>query len=299
MPDQFSMTFILAVFYIVFAGQIFFISIYYPTKLIGRVRYVRDNFPPEDYPKLYPSGYTGFAGREGSRKLVFYRFLNYAIAGIGLALLLSVAAAGYRPAPEGGDEIFVMLYFFLQVIPWIYAAVKEYEQYRLMRGAFDAPKRQADLRPRYLFNFIAPGYVMVAVVLYFAWLIFYLGGDLSGRQNWEIYVTVATVTGLNILYAVIIARYLFGKKLDPYQAYKDQLKQIEILTKILVFSSIGASLFHILTLAADRYEFEVFDPVLSSFYMQLCLAVAVGLTFSTAKIEAVDFEVYRKDAAAT
>ncbi len=300
MPEAFSMTAVLVVFYTVFVGQILLISVYYPAKLIARIRYVGDNFPPAEYPLLYPPGYSGFAGPQGGRKLKFYRVANSVIALVGFMALAAAAASGYRPAEKGGDEIFVMIYFFLQIIPWVYAGLKEYEQFRLMRVAFDGRTRKAELRPRYLFDFISPVYVVAAIILYFAWLIFYMSGDdVIFPYKWEIYATLAGVTGINLIYAFVIARYVGGRKLDPHQAYKDQLKQIELLTKILVFSSIGASVFHIMTIAADRYSFEVFDPALSSFYMQLCIVIAMGLTFKTVRVEAIDYDVYKKDAPAT
>ena len=57
MPVTLSTTIVLAVFYTVFLSQIFLVSIYYPGKLCRRIEYVRTNFPPARYPKLYPAGF--------------------------------------------------------------------------------------------------------------------------------------------------------------------------------------------------------------------------------------------------
>ena len=47
--------------------------------------------------------------------------------------------------------------------------------------------------------------------------------------KWEVYVTLGTITGMNLMFAGMIAKYMFGKKLNPYQAHKDRLRQIEII----------------------------------------------------------------------
>ena len=41
-------------FYALFLSQIILISYYYPKQIIKRIDGVLKNYPPEDYPKLYP-----------------------------------------------------------------------------------------------------------------------------------------------------------------------------------------------------------------------------------------------------
>ena len=50
------------------------------------------------------------------------------------------------------------------------------------------------------------------------------------------------------------------------------------------------------TQAADQYALETFDPVLASFYMQLCIIFGIGLTIRTEDVKKMDFEVYKDDA---
>lgn len=297
MPESLSMPVVLTIFYTVFLSQIFLLSVYYPGQLHRRILYVLEHFPPAEYPKLYPSRRDDLVGAE-KRKLAIYRAVNYAIAGLGVMILLAMALTGYRPDPKGGDEIFVMLYFALQTLPQFYAELREFRQYRAMRKAFTATTRTAALKPRRLFDFIAPGYVATAVLLYFAWLAFYLQGKgLGAEAVWgtEVYATLALITGMNLAYIGVIARFVRGKKRDPYKAHQDHLTHIGGMVKVFVFSSIGISLFLILTQAADQYRLEVFDPPLASLYMQLCAVFAIGLLFRTIKLEAVDFEVYREN----
>jgi len=296
MPDTFSQLTVLTVFYAVFLSQIYLLSVYFPGKIIRRVRYMLANFPPEDYPKLYPSYHEGFVG-EAQRKLGFYNGINIAIAIFGLMILTAMLVKGYQPSSQGGDEIFVLFYTMLQASPLIYAELKAFKQYRLMRAAYAPKVRSAALNPRRLFDFISPIYVVTAVALYIVWLVFYLNArGFDDPQVWEVYMTLIGITGMNIFYMGWIVRFMFGKKLDPYKAYPDQLKQIGAVTKTLVFSSIGISIFLITSQAVDQYNLEVFDPPLMSLYMQFCMVFGLGVALNMEDIEGIDFEVYREDA---
>ena len=41
-------------FYLVFSSQILLLSFYVPRRVVGRLRYVVETYPPETHPKLYP-----------------------------------------------------------------------------------------------------------------------------------------------------------------------------------------------------------------------------------------------------
>lgn len=294
-----SMIAVLALFYTIFLGQIYYLSVYIPGRICARVQYVMDQFPPADYPKLYPAPYDRFVEKAGKRKLRLFRGINYTIALVGISILAAMLWSGYQPDVKGGDETFVMMYFFLQIVPIFYAQLKEYRQYKLMRASYTARRRSADLAPRRLFDFISPVYVAIAVLAYAGWLIAYLSSREFGVQpDWEIYVTVFGVTGLNIFFAVTVARKIAGKKENPYQAYADQLRQIEVVVKVMVLASIGMSFFLTMTQLADQYALEIFDPVLSSLYFLFCAAYGIGFCFKTLALEKTDFEVYKDDASA-
>ena len=297
MPFTFSTTIVLALFYAVFLSQIFLISVYYSGKICRRIEFVLDHFPADDYPKLYPGLSGDLAKTQGKRGLRIFRSVNYAIAVLGLAILAAMALSGYRPDLEGGDEIFVLAYFLLQACPLFYAELKEFQRYRLMRSTYEGKRRKAALVPRRLFDFVSPTSVGAAVLLYFAWLGYYLG-DRGFGTSWEgeTYFTVFGVAAMNLFFAASIAKQLYGKRANPYQAHKDQLQQIGSKARVMVSASIGISLFLVITIAVDRYGLEVFDPPLTSLYMQFCAAFGVGFLMRTLKIEEIDFEVYKEDA---
>jgi len=297
MPYTFSSTTILAVFCVVFLGQIYLLSIYFPGKIIMRVRYVLENFPPENYPRLYPDFYPGYMA-EAYRKLGWYRGISTATAILGIVILASMLVSGYQPSLKGGDEIFVLFYTMLQALPLISLEIKEFKKYRLMRSTYGAKVRSAELAPRRLFDFISPFYAALAVVMYALWITAFLNArGFDDPQVGEVYATLFLITGMNVAYAGWIARIMYGKKLDPYKAPADQLKQIGVTVKTLVFSSIGISLFLILAQAADQYNLEVFDPPLASLYMQLCMAFSLGIALKMQDLNDIDFDVYRDEKA--
>ena len=296
MPDTLSAKAVLALFYLAFLGQIVLVSLYYPGKLARRIAYVLDNFPQDQYPKLYPAS-SLIHGKGARRRLRLYSWVNYGIAAVGLAIMAAMAVSGYLPNPLGGDEVFVMMYFALQVSPLLYLSFKEYATYRMMRQAFTRTMRTADFSPRRLFDFISPAYVIAAILLYGLWLAFYLSGRAGGPWEPEVWITLVLISGMNLLYAGVAWQFIYGRKLDPYKAHADQLKQIESTVKVFVFSSIAISVFLMMTHAADRFALEVFDPPLTSLYIQLLVVLGVGVSLRTESIETIDFEVYREDAA--
>ena len=290
------MSAILLLFYAVFLSQIFLISIYFPMKIRSRILYVIKNYPPKEYPKLYPKPYDFYAEKAAKSGLSTYRNINLFIAAIGLGILVWALASGYSPHPLGGDEIFVMLYLLLQVAPILYAEIRTFKLYWGMREANVGGSRKAELNPRNLFDFISPAFVALAVLLYAGFIVFYLyDKGFTAPWEWEVYVTIAGITGMNLLFAGMIAKHLVGKKLNPHQAHKDRLRQIETIVKIGIFASIAASVFLILTSLVDKYELEVFDPVLTSLYFQIITFFGLGLEFRTVKVETVDFSVYKED----
>jgi len=293
MPFNMSENAVLAITYAVFLGQIFLISHYFPKRLIARVRYVVDNFPASDYPKLYPNAGPNFEANI-HRKLKLFKTVNNGIVLVGLLIIAAMLGGGYRPDPMGGDELFVMFYFFLQFFPFLIVAIKEHKQYKAMRQAFKEVRRTADLKARTLFDYVHPAAVFAAVLCFGLWIFYYLSVK-GWDQTWgeEVYITVGMTTAMNLIYAWIIARFLYGKKLDPYQASKDRMKTVEAIVKVLVYSSIGISLFNMIAVAADEYALEAFDPVFTSLYMQYCALIGFGVMIGTAKVEDFDFSVYR------
>jgi len=286
----------LLLFLIVFLSQIFLISVYYPMKIRRRILYILKNYPPSEYPKLYPAPFDHDAREAAKGGLKAYRNINLLIAAIGLAVLARGALLGYTPSPKGGDEIYVLLYFFLQVSPIFYLEFTWCKLHKRMREANTARARKADLNPRRLFDFISPAVFALAVVLLASWVTLFLYSEgFDQPWRWNVYVTLGAVTFANALMAGVAARHMLGRKLDPHMANKDRLLRIETIIKTSVFTSIAISVFLIINNLADTYALEVYDPVLMSVYFQLIAFFSFGLQILKFKVETLDFEVYKKD----
>jgi len=42
------------IFYVVFLSQILLISFYFPRKVLQRIRFIVETYPPSTHPRLYP-----------------------------------------------------------------------------------------------------------------------------------------------------------------------------------------------------------------------------------------------------
>ena len=84
---------------------------------------------------------------------------------------------------------------------------------------------------------------------------------------------------------------MYEKKLDPHQAYEDRMRHIEIIVKILVFTSIAATVFVAISVVLAALDMRNLQPIAQSLYFQL-LAV---ICFQAYRIDYRNFEVYRED----
>ena len=294
MQDIITQPMALTLFYLTMLGQIFLISVYFPRRIVARGRYLIDTYPATTYPHLYPKDLAAVGADGMHRKLTRFLAICYAIAGLGVALLIVLLFNGYRMADKGGDEIFVLLAFLVQSLPIMLIMFRESRQAPLLRKAFKARTRQADLRPRRLFDFVSPLLVGSAVILFGLWLYVYLGSrDITRQPLPEIIATVGGMSLMNILFAIGISRVLSGNKLNPFMASADKRKYAGIICRSLLMVSCIASLFLMMTQAADTYALEIVDPVITSLYMQLCTWLGLGLSMDGLKIEDMDFEAYR------
>jgi len=284
----------LALFYGAGILQILLVSVYVPHHVASRLRYVFETYPAESYPKLYPFDMATTDTRTRLRGLALYQALNALIAAMGFALLIWLFLSDYRLANEGGDEIFVMLFFFLQISPQLYVALREAKHLEMLRKAYDNSQRRADLQPRRLVDFVSPWVILLAVVMFVLWLVFYLSGRNPDTQPLsEIIATISGMSIMNICFAISMWRALHGIGQNPYMGSDDKRKMAGAICKTLPVVSITASAFLMLTHAADSYALEIIDPVITSIYMQICVAIGFGIAFFGVKVDSIDFEPYR------
>ena len=291
--------FILSAFYFVFLGQIYILSYYYPKKFYDRMCYVIETYPPSRYPKLYPKfrnkylpAYADEAAKKGPR---LYKIVNLVILLAGLGILGMALLFGYRP--EGrGEESLVAFFGMVQMSPVIALEFLSYKQFKLMRQEQEKTRRTADLHPRRLFDFISPrifglaAFMLAVCVVFEFWI-----NDFVLTLGDNGFFMVATLIGVHVYFAAMVAWQMYGKKLDPYQASKDRLRGMEVVVKSAVYTSIGISIFFLSLAVVKEYNLNYLEPLLMSVYFQALAVFGLGTIFRTFQIEDLDFDVYKED----
>ena len=251
------------------------------------MRYVFETYSPSTYPKLYPKPIEYY--KKSQRN---YRIINLSILLAGLLIL--AVLLGYSRSGKW-DHVIAGWYFMVQFVPVMLLDLSELKESKLMRIADSRTTRKAELHPRRLFDFISPTIIGVAIVTYIAFilLVLYIG---QFEFPWfGGYWNIVVVTTFNLCFAGIILRFMYGKKLNPHQAYEDRIRHIEIIVKILVFTSIAATMFIALIVVLAALDLRHLQPIAQSLYFQL---VAV-ICFQAYRIDYKNFEVYKEDPAAT
>ena len=224
-----------------------------------------------------------------------YHIGNRFIFMIGIVILFSIGLFGSSINWKIIETI-CLTYFFIQVIPVFLIELVGFSYFKLMRKVNSLSVRKAELKPRRLLDYVSPIYLTLAILSNLLCIAFFYG--LHGLQfhlsNDTIVIVVALILS-NAIYGATIYWNLYGKKLDPHRATKDRINQIETTIKSLVFMSIGASLFIMLTEGIDQYNLDFLAPVMMSLYLQFVIFIGLGYMLRKYKIENIDFEVYKAD----
>lgn len=287
MPDNIE-------FYFIFLGQILLISFYFPRKILSRIRYVVETYPPSEYPKLYPKSIEYYEKAQRN-----YKTVNQFIFVAGFILMFAFGLWGY-PTEGKIARLIPVVFGLIQVLPLIGMEISEFNQFKLMRKADLRTTRMAELRPRRLFDFVSPAIFSMAIVMYIAFILL----DLYWHQfniDWghDTVQRAMVITAGNLFFALIIIWNLYGKTLNPHQAYKDRTKQIGLAVKSLVFLSIAMSVFFMTTAAGDAFDLDSFEPSIASLYFQLIVWISLGTMLRTLRVDDINFEVYKEDVSVT
>jgi hypothetical protein len=284
-------------FYIVFIGQIFLLSFYVPGKILGRMKSVRNLYPPTQYPKLYPKSDEFY--KKGQRQ---FKMVNQAIFLLGIVILLSlIFVVDHASFADDGfiSEIWPAAYGLIQFMPLLFLEFSEFNQFKMMRKANQNSTRKAELRQRRLFGFVSPAIVGLAVILYVASILL----DLYLHDfviQWDHDTTQRTIvlTITNLFLAGMGAWHLHGRKLDPHQAFGDRAKHISANLKSALYVSMAMSVYFMTASIDDVYDLDFVSASLLSLYFQVIVMVSIGHMLRSMRLEDMDFEVYRSDVTA-
>lgn len=272
-------------FYIAFFGQIVLISFIIPRKINQNCRYVLNNFPAENYPKLYPLPYEHY-----EKQYKYFVLLCRAILVIGIVLL------GFFISGKLGSNMQTAIplgYFFLQYIPLMLIEISSSKQFKLMRTDESRKTRKAVLQPRRFLDFVPPSLGIAAIVLYFSFAVLAIGTELYDTGTSDGYFSLLIITLGDMFFLGIIFWNLYGKNQDPYRSNETRLEQIRMITKSLFMINIAATSFGFLSLLVNVLDIESAESISMVCYLQL---IAL-LTMSSFRVDHIDFEVYKKSEA--
>jgi hypothetical protein len=277
-------------FYALFLSQILLISYYYPTQIIKRIDGVLKNFPPEDYPKLYPESLEKVIAAKKR-----YQLLNQLILIIGLVLMgiYAFISTGYDSNQKFAEGL-PLMFGMIQFIPFMLLEISSFRQFKLMREANKSTSRSAGLSPRKLFDYVSPIAVISAITLIFVYILFDLYIN-NFNFTFDIIIKIITLCLVHALFIGLTIRQLTGKRLDPHQTIKDRSQQIEFSLKSMASISIFLSLFLMANSAVDVYQLGYLEIIINSIYFQVIAFFGIGSMLRTIRLDNIDFDVYKAD----
>jgi hypothetical protein len=277
-------------FYVLFLSQIILISHYYPKQIIKRIDRVLKNYPPEDYPKLYPESTEKVLAAK-----IRYQFINQIIFIIGLVLM---GVYAFMSADYEGNQKFAeslpLMFGMVQFIPFIMLEISGFRQFKLMRNANKSTSRSAGLAPRKLFDYVSPISVISAIALIFTYILFdlYINDFIFTS---DIIIKIVTLCLVHALYIGLTIWHLTGKRLDPHQAIKDRSQQTEFSLQSMVSVSMFLSVFLMANSAVDVYQLGYMEILINCIYFQVIAFFGIGGMLKTIRLDNVNFDVYKAD----
>jgi len=292
-------------FCFVFLSQILLISVAFPMRAWRRSKYVLENCPPSTHPKLYAKPIEWHV-----RVLHIFMGLNLAIALAGLAIiaLLILAKLGGQwdgsivtPWSTSGewDAAIVVPFYLLQFVPMVYLSFSLAAHNKAMAKTPPPPVRTATLRRRRVIDFASPRMLVAAALTYFAFVAFifyYRSFEFAWFSPWT---NIAAVTAVYVLFAVSILVAVHGRSPDHHQPQEKRLAALKLGVKFLLLASMAIPAIVVINLVIKVVLGpDVAEPVVASLVCQLA-GVAVLWPSYVARVNKVDFDVYRHDAQPT
>ncbi|WP_299078125.1 hypothetical protein [uncultured Paraglaciecola sp.] len=275
-------------FYTAFLSQILLITYHYPKRILSRMDYIFEHYPADKYAKLYPKGYQKTL--EGK---ILYKLLNNIILLFGFAIFVGFVIANQQGHIELKNVNFLpFVYGFLQAVPFLILEVSAHQQFKLMRSLNAQTKRQADLSPRNLFNYLSPIRLFSTVSLFFICTLVMLA-----LNDFKMSASVATLLGslvlCNGLFVFLGYLLLQGKKQDPHQSPEDRHTMTTTAFRSYTSISMLASVFFIINRCVFHFSLETWEPLLNSLYWQSVVLLSTGTMLRFTKLTQVNYEVYK------
>ena len=273
--------------YIVLFSQIMFISYYYPRRMLIRIHTIFKNYPPNEFPKLYPESIDKY-----KRAAKRYQIMNHFMIGLGLGLIL-----WFYVTPRTGewDQAIVFWYFMIQFLPILGLELWTMKYHKAMRLLNQEAQKEAVLIPRRLNDFVSKEFLGTVVVIYVIFVGFIAYVDQFDYPWFGGYLNVLIVSGTYLFFGSIVYRAMYGKVKNPHQSYEDRKIDIQTLIRQCLSMAIAVTLYAMLQISLRAFGLEAFKAISISLYFHV-----IGfLSMQWSRLDFINFDVYKDKSALT
>lgn len=280
----------LITFTIVFTAQIILLSMYFPMKIVRRMKWVQAHYPEKTHPKLYPKSINFY-----QRSIKIYSILNGLIFMLGLVVLYFIHE-GSLLGEKGVHAMLPWGYFMLQMFPTWIIEFYGFKMGKLMRQQDARTKKSAQLAPRRLFQYITPMLLSAVLIVYVLFVIsaFYMDG-FDFKWGGKALIMSLVLLLCYALFAGLSAWLIYGKKIDPYQSQQDRVKTVSIVIEAYCYTAMASAFFMAFAIAVSTYGLKSMMPVAMSVFLQFIVVMSMGFAMKKVRLEDINFDVYKAD----
>jgi hypothetical protein len=289
-------------FYGVYLSQILLISLYVPSRVLGRARGLIETHPPAEFPKLYPVPIATI-----DRTLRTYRYLNLGVLALGLALLAADWWLGYtidgvwRIWQEGEQSpirdqravlrihgLYTVFQYLAAIALFAHWESRYFKRMRAARGGI----RTAELKARRLFDFVSPTLLGTAAAMYVGAVVSLLFLQLPRSA-----IMIATLTVSHVAAAgCFLWVFYYGRKQDPHQAPEDRARMLRGVWRGMVSVSMLLSVVFGLVSVLMAFRLVEYMPFVFSLFAQVVTVVSTRKFCLVVPFDQQSFDVYKADA---
>lgn len=267
--------------YIVLFSQIMFLSYYYPRRMLIRIYTIFKNYPPNEFPKLYPESIDKY--KKSAKR---YQFMNHLIMVLGFSLIL-----WFYVTPRTGkwDQAIVFWYFMIQFIPNIGIELWSMRYHKAMRLLNQDAQKEAVLQPRRLTDFISREFLAIVFVIYVTFVGYVAYLNQFDYPWFGGYLNVLIISGTYLFFGFIIYRTMYGKVKNPHQSYEDRKIDIQTLIRQLFSIAIAVTIYAMVQISLRAFGIEAYKAITISLYFHV-----IGfLSMQWPRLDFINFDVYK------
>jgi len=271
-------------FIMAFCSQIFLLSIYFPSRVLARIKYVLSHYPPSTHAKLYPKPTRTYV-----KSMAFYKWINIFNLLLGLAILYFIYN-GDLVGEEGINPMLPWAYFMLQMLPTMLLELFGFKLSKLMKKQDNRTLKTTTLQARGLTFYISPR-LLTAVALFFLAFVVFSFYLYDFRLDSEALLLSLILLGGHVFYIVVGSYLVYGKRFDPYQSQQDRARMVSISLSIFSYVMIACSVFLAIIAYIDVYQLKSSLPLLMSLFLQFLAIISLGYMLHNNRLEDINFEV--------